>query len=101
MEQIVNTTQDIIFTTEIKNKGFALLDILFKNHGWQLSKNEMNFISYTKTGKETDAFYIEIGQKCIYVTVPLKNSTYSYTTSFTEYFLANEYIESRFYDFME
>lgn len=95
------TTQDIIFNTEIKNKGFALLDIMFKNHGWKLIKNEMNFISYTKSGKETETFDIEIEKKCIFVSVPLKKSTYRYSTSFTEYFSASEYVEARFYDFME
>ena len=43
-----------ILNAEIKNKGFVLLDKIFKQHGWYMSKNEMNYISYAKQGVETD-----------------------------------------------
>ena len=35
---------DSLFTTEIKNKGFAILDTLFKEHGWHLIKNDLDWI---------------------------------------------------------
>jgi len=38
-------------TSEIKNKGFILLDSLFKENGWHMTKNEMNLIEYTKQGQ--------------------------------------------------
>ena len=90
-----------ILTTEIKNKGFALLDKTFKENGWHLIKNEMNNICYTKFGNETDSFEIKIGCKNIQVSIPIKNSPYQYTTIFEDYFQASEYVEERFFDFLE
>jgi len=95
-----NTLSESILNTEIKNKGFAILDSIFKENGWHLSKNEMNWICYTKFGYETDVFDIRIDDKTIQVGIPLKNSKYSYISKFTSYFLASEYIESRFKEFI-
>lgn len=89
-----------ILKTEIKNKGFALLDQLFKENGWHLCKNEMNIICYTKFSNETDLFEIKIDHKYIYVSIPIKNSPFQYNTSFNNYFQASEYIEARFFDFI-
>ena len=36
--------KETILNTEIKNKGFALLDQMFKENSWHLVKNEMNYI---------------------------------------------------------
>jgi hypothetical protein len=94
------TNQDSILNSEIKNKGFAILDTMFKQHGWHMIKNEMNWISYTKFGNETDLFDIKIDQKSIHVSIPIKNSPYQYITSFKGYFQASEYIEARFNDFI-
>ncbi len=90
-----------ILTTEIKNKGFAFLDQVFKENGWHLIKNEMNHICYTKFGNETDSFEINIDVKNIQVSIPLKNSSFKYTTLFKDYFQASEYMEARFFDFIE
>ena len=95
------TNQHSILNTEIKNKGFAILDVMFKQHGWHMIKNEMNWITYTKFGNETDLFDIKINQKSIHVSIPIKNSSYQYITNFNDYFQASEYIEARFYDFIQ
>lgn len=86
-------------TSEIKNKGFILLDSLFKENGWHMTKNEMNLIEYTKQGHESDFFQIKLDQKNVYVSVPIKNSPYQYKTSFNNYFDASEYVEKRFKDY--
>ena len=35
---------DSILNSQIKNKGFAILDSTFKQHQWHLIKNELNWI---------------------------------------------------------
>ena len=89
-----------VTNTEIKNRGFSMMDTLFKENGWHLIQNEMNKICYTKFGQETDVFDIQIHPTMILVSIPLKNSTYQYTTSFKDYFQASEYLEARLLDFM-
>jgi hypothetical protein len=84
----------------IKNKGFSMLDDLFKEHGWTLANNEFDAISYVKAGHEIDSFDIKIDNNNIYVCVPLKNSEYKYETIFKDYFTASEYVEMRFQDFI-
>jgi hypothetical protein len=90
-----------LLNTEIKNKGFVLLDQIFKEHGWYMSKNEINYISYAKQGLETDFFDIVIEQKSIRVSVPIKNSPFQYITKFDDYFSASEYVEARFFDYIK
>ena len=90
-----------ILNVEITNKGFALLDTLFKEYGWHLIKNDMNWICYTKFGTETDVFDIKINDKTIFVSIPLQNSSYNYITTFTNYFLASEYIEEKLLEFVK
>ena len=87
-------------SSDIKNVGFALLDQLFKQHGWHLIKNEMNHTCYTKLAHETDIFDIKIEANQIYVSVPVNNSTFQYATLFDNYYQASEYIEMRFLDFI-
>lgn len=95
------SNNESILNTEIKNKGFALLDQMFKEDGWHLCKNEMNHVSYTHFGHETDLFEIKIDPKTIHVSIPIKNSPFQYNTQFNNYFQASEYIEARFLDFNE
>ena len=95
------TNQESIMNTEIKNKGFVILDSIFKQNGWHMVKNDFNWISYTKFGHETDLFDIKIDQKSIQVSVPIKNSPFQYITTFKDYFQASEYIEARFMDFIQ
>jgi hypothetical protein len=97
----ISNNSQINVDTKILNKGFLILDELFQKHGWHLIKNEMNWICYTKVGQETDLFDIKISQKIIQVSIPIKNSPFQYHTSFTDYFQASEYIEERFFDFID
>jgi hypothetical protein len=89
-----------ILDGEIKNKGFALLDEMFKKNGWHMTKNELYWISYSKFGHETEFFEIKLDSTKIYVSIPIKNSPYQYTTTFTNYFQASEYVEERFKEFI-
>jgi hypothetical protein len=83
-------------------KDFATLDPLFKQHGWHISKNEANYLSYTTSGYETDVFEIKLdATKTIRVSMPIRNSPFQYNTSFDNCFQASEYIESRFLEFID
>ena len=89
----MNTNNNILLTqtnSDLVNKGFIVLDEVFKSHGWHLFKNENNWISYTKIGNETS-----------FVSVPVKNSIYQYVTTFKSYYDASEYVEQRFYDYIK
>jgi hypothetical protein len=83
--------------SSIKNKGFLILDEIFKNNGWHLLKNENDWIIYTKTGDETNYFEIKILKDKIHVSVPITNSIYQYNAIFKNYFEASEFIEQKFF----
>ena len=85
--------------TTIKNNNFTLLDKLFKKQDWNKSKNNLNQISWVKKGYENDEFEIQINEKNIFASIPLKNSTYKYKTIFNNHFLASEYLKKRFIEF--
>ena len=52
--------------SDIKNKGFLLLDILFKERGWTLTQNELNWIEYRRPEfGDLDYFEIRIDKKQI------------------------------------
>jgi hypothetical protein len=89
-----------IICSPIKNKGFVLLDTLFTENGWHIIKNEENWLVYTKPGFETEYVEIKIGIGSISVSVPVKNSPFQFKTSFSNYFQASEYVESRFNEFI-
>ena len=56
-----NTLTNNDVNLNIKNKGFLLLDILFKEKGWMLSKNELNLIEYKRPDfGDLDYFEIKI-----------------------------------------
>jgi hypothetical protein len=84
----------------LKNKGFLILDEVFKNNGWQLVNNEMNSISYSKSGDETSFFDIKILNDKISVSIPIKNSIYQFVTTFNNYYEASEYVEQRLLDYI-
>jgi hypothetical protein len=84
---------------DILNKGFAILDTTFKQYGWYNTKNEMNFISYTKSGDETSYIDIQILPDAIMTSVPIKYSRYQYNKSFNNYYLATEYLEQKIIDY--
>lgn len=93
-------SNDPILNSEIKNKGFAILDSTFKQHQWHLIKNESNWICYTKFSDETSYFDIKILPDKIVVSVPIKNSSYQYVTNFKSYYEASEYIEQKLNDYI-
>ena len=85
----------------IKNKGFLLLDILFKEKGWTLAKNELNLIEYKRPDfGDLDYFQIKLDKHKVNVSVPVKHTPYQYQASFGDYYEAIEYIEKRFKDFI-
>jgi hypothetical protein len=88
-------------TVFVANKGFSILDSIFKEKGWHLIKNELNWICYSRVGYETTYFDIKILPDKIVVSVPVKNSPYQYVTSFTGYYEASEYVEQRLLDYIE
>jgi hypothetical protein len=90
-----------ILNTNLKNKGFVVLDEMFKKHGWHMQKNELNWINYTKLGDETSCFGIKITPDKIIVSVPLKNSIYQFVTTFNGYYEASEYVEHKFFDYIK
>ena len=93
------TINDINFN--IKNKGFLLLDILFKENGWTMTQNELNFIEYKRPDfGDLDYFEIKIDKLKLNVSVPIKHTPYQYKTSFDNYYNAIEYVEKRFKDFI-
>jgi hypothetical protein len=98
---VITNDSTSILNSEINNKGFALLDQVFREHGWHMTKNEMNYISYGKKSLETDFFDIIVEAKNIRVSVPIKNSPFQYVTTFNDYFSASEYVEARFFDFIK
>ncbi len=94
-------TNDSPLTSEIKNKGFSIIDTTFKQNGWHRVKNELNWLSYTNISDETSFFDIKIFTDKIIVSVPIKNSIYQYVTSFKGYFEASEYVEQKFYEYIQ
>ena len=70
--------------TEITNKKFLWLNDMFNKYGWHIVKNDLNNISYTKSHDETSYFDIAIHPDYTKVSFPVKNSTYQYSTTFTD-----------------
>jgi len=91
---------DVANNSELKNKGFLFLDSMFRENGWMVIKNDINWICFTKPGFEIEYFEIKIDTSKIYVSIPIRNSIFQYKTSFKDYFTASEYIEERFKDFI-
>jgi len=85
--------------TQIKNEGFKYLQEEFTKENWLLDRNEPDHISFKSQTSDYDYFEIDIDNKKINVTIPLKNSTYKYKTSFDSYFNASEYIEMHLQNF--
>ena len=93
---------DDVFLSQVKNKGFAILDTIFKEHGWTLAQNDMNWVSFIKSDSyQLNSFDIRVTPEKIIVSIPLKKSTYQYVLPFDNYYDACEYVEQRFYDYIE
>jgi len=85
------------------NDEIKLLTNLFKTNGWQIDTADKisESIIYSKQGNETEFFKIEVNNNKVYVSVPLKNSTFQYKTKFNNYYSAIKYVENKFYYFIE
>jgi hypothetical protein len=94
-----HSSLDPILNSPLKNKGFAIVDTLFTQHGWTLNKNDENIICYIKKCDETSHFDIIVLPNQIVVIAPIKNSTCLYRTTFTNYYDASEYIKSKIIDY--
>lgn len=92
-------TNDHTFSDEINNKGFYILDSVFKQYKWHLVKNQFDWIIYTKFGDETSYFEFKILPDKIVVSVPIKNSCYQFVANFKSYFQASEYAEQKLIDY--
>lgn len=82
------------------NDELTLLYNLFANNGWKISNIDTNSssdnITYYKEGNETEFFEISLVDNIIYVSVPLKNSSFQYKAKFADYYSAIKYIENKF-----
>jgi hypothetical protein len=96
---IINNNINNDINNDINNKGFTILHSLFKEKGWYIVKNELNWISYTKFDDETSFFEIKILPNKITVCVPIKNSQYQFITSFKGYFETSEFIEKKLLEY--
>lgn len=92
-------SNDSLSNSVIQNKRFSILHDTLTQNGWKLVVNEMYWINYTKEGDETSYFDIKVTQNKIMVSVPIKNSIYQYTTSFTSYYEASEFLEKKMYEY--
>ncbi len=81
----------------LTSNEFIFLEEALHNKGWRLVKNEPTHIIYIKNGNETEYFEINVDliYKKIFVSFPLKNSTYQYKTSFNTCYNAKKYIEDK------
>lgn len=75
-----------------KNKIFMDIHQEFLENGWRLRENTMTNMLYYNPKNLTDEFKIRVENKLIYVTIPITPGNYEYTTKFTGFFLASEYI---------
>ena len=80
------------------NNKSKLLSMLFEENGWILKDNNQlsNSIMYFKPGNETEFIKFEFNNNNIYVSVPLKNSSFQYRSKFNNYLTAIEYTETMF-----
>ena len=95
----MDSTPNMLTDLDLLNNDNTLLNSMFKEHGWYLVKNEMNWICYTKNSQETDFFEMKVINNSIHVSVPLKNSSFNYITTFNDYLIAVEYMESKLLNF--
>jgi len=85
------------------NNELKILHNLFKSNGWQIDTADKisESIIYSKEGNETEFFKIEVNNNNVYVSVPLKNSTFQYKAKFDNYYSAIKYTESKFYYYID
>ena len=100
IENVQSIVSEEFDTCLLKNKGFLMLDSLFKEHGWHIVNNDFNWITWSRKCFETEFFEVKLDNSTIYVSIPLKNSIFQYRTTFKSYFFATEYIEERFKEYI-
>lgn len=84
------------------NDELKTLTNLFEYNGWQKNNSKLtDHIMYSKKGNETEFFEIMLDNNTIYVSVPLKNSTFQYKTKFIDYYSAIKYTEDKLNYFIE
>ena len=66
---------------DIVNKGFLIIDNLFKENNWNIVINEPTWVAYTKHGHETEYFELKIEKSKVIVSIPLKKIPYQYNHS--------------------
>jgi len=85
----------------LSHDEFKSLNTLFECNGWNIKNNSLEHITYTKFGNETEFFEIKLDNNSIYVSTPLKNSSFQYKTKFDNYLSAIKYTELKFNYFNE
>lgn len=85
----------------LANKNFEHIDKLFLENKWSRIDNTKHIVTYSKCGYETEYFRMKLDTDFIYVTIPLKNVPYHYTTKFRDFTEASHYLTSRFYEFTD
>lgn len=84
-----------------KNKIFSDIHQNFLENGFKLRENSMTNLIYFNPNSAMDEFKIRLDNKCIYVTIPIKPKNYEYTTKFTSYYLATEYISNHLKNYLD
>jgi len=84
-----------------KNKIFTDIHQNFVESGFKLRENTMTNLIYFNPTAAMDEFKIRLDNKLIYVTIPIKPKNYQYTTNFTSYYLATEYISYHLKNYLD
>lgn len=84
-----------------KNKIFTEIHENFVENGFILKENTMTKLIYLYPKVAMDEFKIRLENKLIYVTIPIKPKNYEYTTTFTSYYLATEYISYHLKNYLD
>jgi hypothetical protein len=85
----------------LANKHFEPIDTLFLENKWSRLDNNVDLVTYSKYGYETEYFKIKLEHDYICVTIPLKSVPYHYTTRFRDFTEACKYISVRFKEFTD
>ena len=84
-----------------KNKIFTDIHQNFVENGFVLRENTMTKLIYYNPTSSMDEFKISLDNKLIKVTIPIKPKNYEYTTHFTSYYLATEYISYHLKNYLD
>jgi len=76
----------------LSNKGFSTVHEEFMENGWSLKNNDKDLLIYSKSERALDDFTIKVTPSNILVSVPISNSNYLYSASFTDYYKACDFV---------